>query len=87
MMAANPQSRAVRVSTKIDALLIDSDGGELPVVITDLSNAGFRVQSTEELVNGETVCLRVSRYGDFKAQIIWVSGLSAGGRFLENVIL
>ena len=84
---ANPQPRAVRVSTEIEALLIDSDGGELPVVVTDLSRDGFRLRSGEELVNGENVCLRVSRYGDFKAQIVWVAGHAAGGRFLDNVIL
>lgn len=86
-MSTTPQPRAVRVSTEIEAMLIDSDGGELPVVITDLSRDGFRLKSTEELVKGETVRLGVSRYGDFKAQIIWVAGHSAGGRFLENVIL
>ena len=67
------------------AILIDSDGGELPVTVLDLSSGGFRLQAGEMLVVGEEVRLRVSRYGDFPARIQWVTGQQCGGRFLEPV--
>ena len=68
------------------AILIDSDGGELPVEVKDLSSNGFRLQAGEPLVAGEMVQLRVPRYGAFPAQILWVEGDEAGGQFLEPVI-
>ena len=69
------------------AVLVDSDGGELPVQIIDLSSGGFRLRAGEQLIAGEEVRLRVPRYGDFRAQLQWVEGNEAGGRFLELVVL
>jgi hypothetical protein len=71
----------------IRALLIDSDGGELPVEVLDLSSGGFRLRAGEQLLVGEEVRLRVPRSGDYCAQIRWVEGLEAGGRFLSPVSL
>jgi len=77
--------RSPRVQTSLAAVLVDSDGGELPVEVIDLSNGGFRLRTTEPLIAGEEVSLRVSRYGDFSAQVQWVEGYEAGGRFLEPI--
>lgn len=71
----------------IAAVLVDSDGGELPVEVLNLSSGGFRLRADEQLVAGETVRLRVPRYGDFRAQLKWVNGNEAGGTFLEPVQL
>ena len=73
--------------TAIKAVLVDSDGGELAVEVLDLSSGGFRLRAGEPLVIGEQVRLRVPRYGDFPAQIQWVEGHEAGGRFLERMTL
>lgn len=81
------QGRPPRIGTSIDAILIDSDGGELSVVVLDLSSGGFRLHADEALVEGEAVRLRVPRYGDYPAQIQWIRGNEAGGRFLEPVTL
>lgn len=67
-------------------MLLDSDG-ELPVEFIDLSSGGFRLRTTEPLIAGEEVQLRVARYGDFQAQVQWVEGYEAGGRFLEQITL
>lgn len=75
--------RPPRVAAMHDALLIDSDGGQLPVVITDISARGFRLRTSETLMIGEKVTLRVEKYGDFRAQIRWALGYQAGGAFLE----
>lgn len=76
-------SRPPRVAALHNAMLIDSDGGELPVTITDISAGGFRLRADETLVIGEKVRLRVDKYGEFAAQIRWALGDHAGGAFLE----
>ena len=81
--------RTPRIDARHPAVLIASDGGEMDVVVTDLSSRGFRVEADEALFIGENIMigehvrLRVSRYGDFPAQIRWALGCEAGGIFLE----
>lgn len=75
------------MQTSIAAVLVDGDGGEMPVKVTDLSSGGFRLRANWTLESGVKVQLRVRRYGDFPAEIIWVNGHEAGGRFLEPVTL
>ena len=86
-MSQSEDKRSPRVRTSIPATLVDSDGGELPVEVLDLSSGGFRLRAGEPLVVGEEVRLRVPKYGDFQAQIHWVAGHEAGGRFLERMTL
>jgi hypothetical protein len=86
-LAQDKEQRSPRVHTSLAAVLVDSDGGELDVQIVDLSSGGFRLRTTEPLVVGEDVRIRVSRYGDFAAQVQWVEGYEAGGKFLEPVSL
>lgn len=85
-MQDNPSSP--RIQTALEAVLVDSDGGELSVEVIELSSGGgFRLRTTESLVAGEQVSLRVARYRDFQARIQWVEGCEAGGKFLEPVSL
>lgn len=86
-MRDRKRERSPRVRTSLAAVLVDSDGGELTVDVIDLSSGGFRLRAGESLVVGEQVRLRVPRYGDYPAQIQWVEGNEAGGRFLEQVKL
>lgn len=81
------RQRSPRVQTSITAVVVGEDGGELPVEVLDLSSGGFRVHSSWPLTVGAKLRLRVDRYGDFPAEILWVNGLEAGGRFLEPVTL
>ena len=86
-MSGAERPRSPRVRTAIPAVLVDADGGEMPVQVIDLSSGGFRLRVAEELVAGEQFRLRVSRYGDFAAQIQWVGNGEAGGLFLEPITL
>ena len=86
-MSKGKVQRLPRVQTSLAAMLVDSDGGELPVEIIDLSSGGFRLRTTEPLIVGEEVQFRVSRYGDFRAKVQWVEGYEAGGRFLDQITL
>ena len=86
-MTKTEKQRSPRVQTSIEALLVDSDGGELAVQIVDISSWGFRLRTTEPLLAAEEIKLRVSRYGDFRAMIQWDEGFEAGGRFLDPISL
>ena len=86
-MSEAEKPRSPRVRTSIPAALVDADGGEMPVEVVDLSSGGFRLRVREPLVVGEQFRLRVSRYGDFAAQIQWVGNGEAGGLFLEPITL
>ncbi len=79
--------RAPRVDGRHVALLATADGHTMPVIVTDLSSGGFRVQSDDLLRIGEYVALRVEGYGEFPAQIRWALGAEAGGLFLEPIVL
>ena len=76
--------RPPRIQTRITAMLVDENGGELPVEVLDLSGGGFRLRASWTLTNGAKVRLKV-RHDEYPAEIIWVKGREAGGRFLEPV--
>ena len=52
--------------------------------VLDLSSGGFRLRANWTLSNGSKVYLKV-RHDEYPAEIIWVEGREAGGRFLEPV--
>ena len=79
--------RAPRVDTNFNASLTDSDGGKIPVVVTDISREGCRLETDGSLKIGEKVQLEVPKYGNFPAQIRWAVGREAGAIFLEPIIL
>ena len=77
--------RAPRVDVRRSAVLINSDGGAADVSILDISRGGFRLQTEENLKNGELVTLCVEHGEKLPAQIRWVLGKEAGGVFLASV--
>ena len=79
--------RAPRVEGRFEATAVDEAGREYAVVVRDLSSTGFRLEARESFRIGERIALRVSRYGDFPAEIRWSLGNEAGGIFLEPVKL
>ncbi len=83
-MKKGGKARAPRIQTCIAAMLVDENGGELPVEVLDLSSGGFRLRANWTLANGTMVRLKV-RHDEYPAEILWVSGHEAGGRFLEPV--
>ena len=79
--------RAPRVDTNFEASLTDSDGGKIPVIVTDISREGCRLEADGSLTIGEHVQLEVPKYGTFPAQIRWAMGKEAGAVFLEPINL
>lgn len=77
--------RAPRVDLRRSAVLINSDGDAMAVIVLDVSSGGFRLQVPESPRIGEMVTLRVEREAEFPAQIRWALGNEAGGVFLTTV--
>ena len=73
--------RSLRVDVKHEASLTFSDGSTVRVVVTDISEGGFRLESAELLEAGEKVKL-ADLHGETAAEIRWVKGFTAGGVFL-----
>lgn len=86
-------SRAPRVATRQEAVLVSSDQTEMPVTITDVSQSGFRIEAREtfyigeNILIGEHVHLRLPREGEVPGRIRWAQGCEAGGVFLAQANL
>ena len=85
--AAGYAKRDPRIAVRCEAVLIESDGCTLDVVITDVSRDGFKLESRSELEVGSEVMLLVTKMAPVKALIRWTRGYEAGGVFLEPVAL
>lgn len=79
--------RAPRIDGEHDALVADGAGCQYTVRILDISGSGFKLEGKETFRIGEYVGIRVSKYGDFSAQIRWALGNQAGGVFLDPIVL
>jgi len=85
--AAGYAKRDPRIAVRCEAVLIESDGCTLDVVITDVSRDGFRLESDSQLEVGSESMLLVTKLAPVKAMIRWTCGHEAGGVFLEPVAL
>ena len=81
--AEREDSRAPRVRMSEIAALELSDGRTLGVTVSDVSAAGFRMETPEPLTIGLQVRLLMRRYDPGPAEIRWVQGCEAGAVFLS----
>ena len=79
--------REPRIALRCEAILVESDGITLDVVITDVSREGFRLESRGELEVGAEIMLLVTKMAPVKALVRWTRGNEAGGVFLEPAAL
>lgn len=77
--------RNPRVEVRHKGVLIDSEGVESDVIVTDISAEGCRLQTDGTPLIGEEVHLRVGRMGDYPGQIRWALGDEAGMVFTGPV--
>jgi hypothetical protein len=77
--------RPPRIDLGRSAVLIDSKGVEVEVVVLDVSSTGFKLEASEPPRIGEVVTLRVDGSGDLKSQIRWAIDGKAGGVFLDPI--
>lgn len=79
--------REARVVLNCDAVLTESDGCTIDVVIIDVSKRGFRLRSCAELEIGSEVRLQMSKAAPVRGRIGWICGYEAGGVFLDPAAL
>lgn len=82
--------RLVTRSPRVDAgfvVLVYSAAGNFPARVTNLSSAGFRMNSARALEPGSEVTLEVPKRPPVKCLIRWADGKESGGVFLEAVTL
>lgn len=78
--------RKPRTCISATAELFRADGSIWPVVMTNLSDEGFRLQVEETPTIGETVSLKVRGFASIEAQIRWAFGKAAGGNFSKSAV-
>ncbi len=79
--------RAPRVDTHIRATVADSAGETMPVVVTDISREGCKLETDGPLTIGEQIEIQIDRYGSYSAKVRWAMGNEAGAVFLDPVSL
>jgi hypothetical protein len=79
--------REARVRLDRHAVLTESDGCTVNVIVIDVSQHGFRLQSSSDLDIGEQVMLQVDGSPGVRGQIRWTCGHQAGGIFLDPISL
>ncbi|HEX8842197.1 MAG TPA: PilZ domain-containing protein [Sphingomicrobium sp.] len=89
MKAGGYADRETRIAVRYPAVVIEMDGCELPVEITDVSREGFGLVSNCKLDPGQEIWLSVSNssLAPLRAIIQWTRGNEAGGVFLDPVAL
>ena len=79
--------RERRFALNCDAVLTESDGCTVDVLILDISKHGFRLRSVAELEVGSDVLLQMEKAAAVRGQIRWSCGHEAGGVFLDPIAL
>ena len=87
LAACIDSGREARVTLNCDAVLTEADGCTLDVVIVDVSQHGFRLQSAAELEIGSEVLLAMHKVPAVRGQIRWACGHQSGGVFLDPIAL
>lgn len=87
LAACIDHSREARVTLNCDAVLTESDGCSVDVLIVDVSKDGFRLHSLAELEIGSEVLLQMDKVPGVRGEIRWACGHQAGGVFLDPVAL
>ena len=78
--------RAARIDVKYDAL-VRADCLSVEAMILNVSRAGFRLHTAEDLAEGMEVMLEVDKLEPVRGLIRWTCGQESGGVFLEAIAL
>ena len=73
--------RKERACSNVAAVLHRDDGSSEPVIVTNLSDEGCRIETAHRLQIGERLKIAIPRVGELAAQIRWTVNGSAGARF------
>jgi len=78
--------RATRTDVKYDAV-VRADFVAVDAMILNVSSAGFRLHTAEDLAEGMEVMLEVDKLEPVRGLIRWSCGQESGGVFLESIAL
>ena len=81
-IASMYEPRPPRFGIHHPSTVVRPDGSEVPAVIINISQSGFRLKIAQTPLIGEKVMLR-GDLGDVPAQIRWALGDTAGGYFIR----
>src|SRR4051794_33294077 len=76
--------RKDRSPAAIDAVVHRPDGSKSPVLLTNFSDDGCRIEAKADFRIGERLQIAIPRMGHVKAQVRWALVGSAGARFLTE---
>jgi PilZ domain len=79
------QRRSVRHSVRIGALLHHFASSPRPVIVSDVSSHGFRVELDEKATPGTIVALQMEGLVPIEAYVVWQDGSKVGCRFLAEL--
>lgn len=74
--------RKDRHAVAIDAVVHRSDGSQSPVILSNLSDQGCRIETEQEFRIGERLSIAIPRMGRVRAQVRWALPGSVGAKFL-----
>ena len=71
-MSRRQEHRAfIRGGVTIKAIIREHGGGRQTVEVVELSQAGFRVQSSSFIFSGRAIFLKLPGYSQLKARVVW----------------
>jgi hypothetical protein len=76
--------RKDRNAVALDAVIHRVDGSNAAVKLTNLSEEGCRIESSDRQEIGERLAIAIPRLGQLNAQIRWALHGSAGAKFLND---
>jgi hypothetical protein len=79
------QRRSVRHPVRIGAVLHHLASSPRPLIVSDLSSQGFRVELDEMVKPGTIVALQMDGLVPFEAYIVWQRGIQVGCKFLAEL--
>jgi hypothetical protein len=79
------QRRSVRHSVRIGAVLHHLSTSARPVIVSDLSGHGFRVELDEQVKPGTIIALQMDGLVPIEAYVVWQKGPQVGCRFLAEL--
>jgi hypothetical protein len=79
------QRRSVRHSVRIGAVIHHLAASPKPVIVSDLSNHGFRVELDNKVKPGTIIALQMDGLVPIEAYVVWQEDIQVGCRFLAEL--
>jgi hypothetical protein len=76
--------RKDRHDIKVDAVVHRADGSEAQVRLTNVSDEGCRMATSDDFLIGERLSIAIPGMGKVEAQVRWALPGSAGAKFLSK---